>query len=197
MSLPALKSRQSRLAIGIIIVLLIIFAGTTLLISTVQRTYNPQAGIPEVKGPHTILQLQLMRLVPPNTASNQPSIIQITIDTQGNRATGTQFVLQYDPTVMTNVQFNPLTPAGFFPTARVLAKYIDTTNGKINFAELLPPGSSPVNGRGIIGTMSFQLTDKIDQESTAVKFGNGTAVLGTQSGVSILKQAQNVTIPKQ
>lgn len=184
----ALLSRQQRYFFGaIIVLLLVIFFLTTFLVSKslIQQT-KVFSGTPLV-GPHSVLQLYL---------SN--STIHVTIDTHGDKTSGIQFILQYDPSVLTNVQLIPSYPNGFIHNARILAQYVDSTNGKINFAELLPVGSIPISGKGTVATITFRLTDKSKTQATNIKFIPGsTVVLGTKSGVSVLKRAQNLTIPKQ
>ncbi len=146
-------------------------------------------------GSHTLLQLHLADLVPPEN-TKIPSMVDININTNGDRAVGTQFILQYDPSFMSNVKLNPIYPTGFFPKAKIIANYVDSTNGKINFAELIPDGGSPVIGKGEVATITFNLTNKIHTRSTTIKFVDTADVLGTKTGESVLKEVQNVTIPK-
>ncbi len=113
----------------------------------------------------------------------------IVINTNGNKISGAQIELAFEPTLLTNVD---ITPGNFLSNPTVLTKTIDTTNGVIRYIIAIKPGDETIDGTGVIATLSFT---KTSQEPTNIGFLPTSQVSTTGLNQSILKETISADIP--
>jgi len=126
----------------------------------------------------------------PVSVSSSSGSIDVNVDSGGDALTGVQLELSYDPLVLTSVQ---LAPAGFFDNSSILINKIDTTNGKVSYAIVIPPTGKAKKGAGTVATLKFTANVSVAKQ-TVIKFLPKS--LATAEGISksVLKTTQDVTI---
>lgn len=93
--------------------------------------------------------------------------LDVLIDSNGDNSTGVQLELAFDPTVMTNVR---LTPGTFYTDPFALINNIDQKNGRVSYAVAIKPNGNPVNGRGIVATIYYDLKPGATKDQVAITF---------------------------
>lgn len=137
----------------------------------------------------------------PVSVSSSSGSVDVNVDSGGDALTGVQLELSYDPLVLTSVQ---LTPAGFFDNSSVLINKIDSANGKVSYAIVIPPTGTAKKGVGTVATLKFT-ADWSTANQTAIKFlpkslataeGLSKSVLKTTSDVTIIFAESSTTLPQ-
>lgn len=136
---------------------------------------------------HTQLSLSPAQLVVP--PSSQSGSIDVLINANGDKVTGVQLAMTFDPTIITNVV---VTPGSFLPQATALLNSVDQQKGTVFSAFVLPPSQKAVTGTGTVATITFTKTVKVG--TTTLSFGDQTKVTAEGVTVSVLKQATGGTI---
>lgn len=112
----------------------------------------------------------------------------IIINSNGDKISGAQIELAFEPTLLTNVD---ITPGNFLNSPTVLTKTIDTTNGVIRYILAIKPGGETAEGTGVLATLSFT---KTSQEPTNIGFLPTSQVSTTGLNQSILKETISADI---
>jgi len=76
----------------------------------------------------------------------------ILIDTGSVAASGVQLSISFDPGILQNVA---ISPGDFFTNALVLTNKIDSTNGTIFYAAVVPPNGRSRQGKGVVARLSY------------------------------------------
>lgn len=113
----------------------------------------------------------------------------VLINTNGDKISGAQIELAFEPTLLTNVD---ISPADFLSNPSVLIKSIDTKNGTIKLIIAIKPGEEMVGGTGAIATISFT---KTSSEPTNISFLPTSQVSTTGLNKSVLKETISADIP--
>jgi hypothetical protein len=161
---------------------------TIVLLGLALYTQNPSAPTPTVKQPASPSYARSsLRLTPPANSPSLPNTYSadITIATGGDKITGAQLELSYDPKVLTDVQIKPGT---FIQNPVILLKKVDETNGRISLAIGIPLGGTPPTGAGTVATITFNEVSTATG-STIIDFLPKTAVTATGIAQSVLKSS--------
>lgn len=113
---------------------------------------------------------------------------EITINTNGDKISGVQIELSFDPKILTNVD---IAPGNFLNNPTVLEKTIDTKNGVIKYTVAIKPGEKTVEGTGTLTVLSFT---KIGSEPTNINFLPTSQVSTTGLNQSVLKETISAEI---
>lgn len=113
----------------------------------------------------------------------------IIINTNGDKISGAQLELAFEPTLLTKVD---ITPGDFLTNPSVLIKSVDTENGTIRYIIAIKPGEEIVGGTGVIATLSFT---KTSSEPSNISFLPTSQVSTTGLNQSILKETISADIP--
>jgi hypothetical protein len=79
--------------------------------------------------------------------------LNVFVDSDTNKLTGSQLELTYDPKAVTIVD---IVPGQFFQSPNVLLKKIDQTNGRITYAVATGLGQPGIAGKGTVATIKFK-----------------------------------------
>lgn len=173
------------LGLAAITILLIVVAVTPKKQITSPQT--PKAVItPEIKKANTLLSFSPASL---SVSSNSGSL-DVTIDPKGDKITGVQLEIKYDPAVLSDVN---ITPSDLFKNALVLRKNIDKTKGDISFVLGVPPTTDAEKGEGKVAVITFNVLDKTNGQ-TVVRFLPDTLVTAEGLNYSVLKKTTDATI---
>lgn len=113
----------------------------------------------------------------------------VLINTNGDKISGAQIELAFEPTLLTNVD---ISPGNFLSNPNILIKSIDTKNGTIKFIIAIKPGEKTVGGTGTIATLSFT---KISSDPTNISFLPTSQISTTGLNKSVLKETISADIP--
>lgn len=148
---------------------------------------TPKAVItPVAKKINTLLSMSPASL---SVSSNSGSL-SVDIDPKGQKITGVQLEIKYDPAVLGNVD---ITPSSLFKNSLVLRKEINKTKGTISLVMGVPPTTDAKKGTGQVAEMTFTVLDK-SKKQTAVRFLPETIVTAEGLNYSVLKMATGATI---
>lgn len=148
---------------------------------------TPKAVItPAVKKINTIISMSPASL---SISSNSGSL-SVDIDPKGQKITGIQLEMAYDPAVLGNVD---ITPSSLFKNSLVLRKEINKTKGTISLVMGVPPTTGAKKGTGQVAKMTFTVLDK-SKKQTVVRFMPETIVTAEGLNYSVLKMATGATI---
>ncbi len=116
--------------------------------------------------------------------------LRVFISTGLNKTVGAQLSIKYDPT---KLRLDNVVAGTFYPNPTILGPTIDNTLGKLSYTLLLPPGSTPISGSGILATLSFTATS---QGLATVSFDSGnTVVIATgEGGQNVISSLSSISI---
>jgi hypothetical protein len=131
-------------------------------------------------------------------STTSSATVDIYADSGRGSITGVQAGIDYDPTVITNVNLLPpddqtslFGPAGSYNTL-----FTDTkTPGKISFAIGILPNGNPAKGKGSIGKITFTVNKS--KPSTEILFNTETVVTTQNVKESVLDYTTSITIQLQ
>ncbi|SRR5258706_9211524 len=152
-----------------LIVVLVIITGALLVValSSSQHTQSPtpvaSAPTPTSSPAHTTLAISQSAAV---TGTKNQSL-DVLVDTNGDRSTGVQLELQYDPNVVTNVS---VTPGAFYADPFELLKNIDKKNGRITYAIAIKPNGTAQSGKGVVAIVHYDLVPGVSANQVAFTF---------------------------
>jgi hypothetical protein len=112
----------------------------------------------------------------------------VNIDSGGNKITGVQLSISYDPKVLTNVD---VVPGTFLTDSAVISKQIDKDGGTITFLLGTTQGKKGVSGTGQIAVISFT---KVGDEDTNLSFLPDTLVSAEGFDQSVLDKTTSALI---
>ncbi len=137
--------------------------------------------------PTKVMGHTLLSLSPRNAViSSYSGSLDVLIDSHGDKVTGVQLDISYDPKIVTNVA---ILPGDFFAKPQVLLKNIDPALGKIFYILVLPPQEKAATGSGKVATISFSANG-----TSTVSFGPKTKVTAEGAATSVLLQTQDATV---
>lgn len=115
----------------------------------------------------------------------------VNINPEGNKVTGVQLVLSYDPKKLGNVN---IVPGSFIPDAIILRKDIDPIKGIISLTLTTPRGTKGIENTGILAVISFS---KIGSGTASVNFLPDTLVTDQRYDRSVLDETDsgNIFLP--
>ncbi len=173
----------------ILVIVLVILTAVLLVISINMRNGSPAPYVTKkVQTNFAKTNLSISEDVRAATTSGAYET-DVNIDTGGNKVTGVQLSLSYDPKVLTSVDIKPGT---FLPGAAIVKKTIDTQNGTITFSIGTALNTAGVNGSGQIAVISF---NKVNPEDTQIDFLPDTLVSAQGSGImSALNKTSSAVI---
>jgi hypothetical protein len=132
-------------------------------------------------------QTQLTLSKPVSLGSNSYSTdVQITT---GNKVTGADLEITYNPKIITGVDIKPGT---FLTSPIVLFKKIDQTSGIISYTLGLNPGKKAPSGKGVIATITFSTVYGTTATQTPINFLPKTEITAVGYQQSVLKQSAGV-----
>jgi hypothetical protein len=120
------------------------------------------------------------------------SEIPVLIDSGGSEVSGVQVELQYNPALLTNVEFVAASAAAFFDypnTATILTNTVDSVSGRVSYVVSIAPNTDPLKGTGEIGVLKFQASPTAQSTQTSIVFSPDSAVTSLTASESILKEA--------
>lgn len=186
-------SRNALLLLGGLFLLTIV-----LLIVTLQRGTSEQSLKPRLVAKPTKQQIpanakSVLQLLPNPAkldAENNGSI-DVQLDTNENAITAVQLELQYDPKVLRNVA---ITAGPFLNKPIELLKNIDKTTGRITYMLGISPAREPIQGKGIIASITFSKLSTVTTQKTDFKLLDSSLV--TSSGIdnSVLRSTKGTTV---
>jgi hypothetical protein len=154
---------------------------------------------------HSVLSLSPN---PVNVTAGGRGTVEVNLDTSDNAVTAVQLELSYDPKVLRNVT---VTPGVLFQNSVVLINKNDPATGKYTYAFGKTPSQTPVQGKGVVATISFTANASATPSqlillpntlvtargiaSSVLKSSTGTQVVvsGTGGGGVALPQTQTST----
>lgn len=181
--------------ITLILALIIIAGGLVFLaLSTFQPKQQslPTSNIPtKVPFAHTTLSLS------PNPAVSTPTAnipIAVMIDSNGDKVSGVQLELSFNPKELTIVDIVSATAdsPSFFPKATQLLKIIDQRNGKVAYALALSTAEQAKAGSGTVAIITARISQGVKQ--TELKLLPSSVVTATGITQSVLKNTTGTTI---
>lgn len=104
----------------------------------------------------------------------------ILVEPNGNRVTGIQLDLSYDPKVITVVD---ITPGPFFPNPTVLDKVIDAATGKVTITIATAMGADAITENGSVATLTFR---KVGEGNVVIDILPSTLVTDSRYSQSVL-----------
>ncbi len=135
-----------------------------------------------------------------STSSRTPAQAIVMIDSGGSEISGAQVELQYDPSMLTNVEFIPASSSAFFnypAQASILTNTVNQTEGMVSFVISIAPNTSPLKGAGVLGTLKFIPVATTPTSLSQIVFTPDSAVTSLTSQESILKEATPLQISIQ
>jgi len=151
------------------------------------QAQNPS---PTVSMAHSVLSLM------PNPVKVAPGAIGTVtaeIDTSDNPVTAVQLEISYDPKVLSNVQ---AVPGPLFQNSVVLINKNDPATGKYTYAFGRTPGQTPVQGTGVVATITFTAKDSSQPSQLTLlpttlvtARGVATSVLKSSSGTQVIVES--------
>lgn len=140
------------LVVGLIILTLVLLAITL----TVKRSSLPSLSKDDAKNMQDIAHTTLTVSSDVQTASAAGTYqTDINVEPNGNKVTGVQLELSYDPKVIT---VTDIKPGSFFPKPTVLDKVIDTAAGKAILTVGTSFGADAITDNGQVAILTFKKT---------------------------------------
>jgi hypothetical protein len=177
---------MSKRTVLLILVLIAIAAVLIGIAVTPKNNTSPSPTANIQPTPTPVAQTMLAFSPNPANLSTSSASLDVTIDTQSNMITGVQIEIEYDPTVLTNVQ---ITGGDFFTNPITLISNVDPVNGRASYAAVLSPSSSPKQGVGTVARLTFSPVDINKAQLATLTFTPRTLVTATGISVSVLKSA--------
>ncbi|HSX09434.1 MAG TPA: cohesin domain-containing protein [Candidatus Saccharimonadales bacterium] len=181
----------------ILLIIILVLIPVAIIIFRLTKNNNEQIN------QHTAQQVMTTPTLPPSVPQTvfqlfpnpaQPDSegnidIDVSINTNNNRATGVQFVIQYDPSVL---RFVSIKPDDAFYNAKVVTQNVDETSGLITYSLTLPPQTryNSVRGDYHIAEMEFKAKHP---GTTDVKIISAS-VISPDSTHSVLKSVVGTTV---
>lgn len=172
----------------LLIVVLLVITGGLLYLALKQEQPTPSVTAvptPTVSPAHATLSLVQQ---PASTSALQT--VDVVIASNGNKLTGAQLNLAYDPKVLSNVTIKPGT---FFPNPTILFNSVDKVNGRISYVLAISLNGQEASGSGAVATISYTVLPTTGT-TTKISFLPKTEL--TQQGIlgSVLKSTTDLTI---
>lgn len=139
---------------GLVVVTIILFV-IALRAGQQQLAPNSSKTSPMASQPTPVIPAHTTLALAPNPLTVTPGrleTVNITMDTSDNKVTAVQLELGYDPTIISNVK---VTPGPLFANPVVLINKNHPTTGRYTYAFGITPSNEPVNGKGVVATISF------------------------------------------
>jgi len=175
---------------GLVILTVILFiialrsSQQTTRVSTQPTAMQPQPTSPA----HSVLTLSPN---PVTVSQGQQGSINVNITTSDNQVTAIQLEIGYDPNVVSNLQVTP--GPLFHQQPVVLINKNNTQTGRMTYAFGISPDTQPINGTGVVATITFTAIGKAGQQSQLALL---PTTLVTARGVaqSVLKSASGTIV---
>lgn len=173
------------LVIGLIILTVIL-----LVISlTIKRSSLPSFSNDEAKNMQDIAHTTVTISEDVEVASAAGTYqTNINIEPNGNKVTGIQLDLSYDPKVIT---VTDIKPGPFFPNPTVLDKIIDTATGKVTLTVGTSFGTDAITTNGSVAILTFK---KIGEGNVTVDVLPSTLVTDSRYSQSVLNTSVSADI---
>lgn len=123
---------------------------------------------------------------------NEVFNLNIQIDTGTNQITGVQLEIAYDPDILTDVKIDKGT---FFPNPNILLNNIDNETGRISYALVIPPATSPLSGTGTVAIISAMKSSKsniLSESAVSILPKSLVSQIGTEG--SVLNTTRNALL---
>lgn len=119
--------------------------------------------------------------------------IDISMDTGSNTVNFVQIKLLYNPNHLSDIK---VTKGPFMEKAEILNTFVNQEMGTLTYLLALPKDVQPLQGKGVIATISFTSTLK-PGNSTTVSFTKDTMVTNDQTSTSLLKKTYDAKIMQE
>lgn len=157
-----------------------------------------QQPSPTVSQAHSVLSLLPN---PVNVVPGGAGKVDVEINTSDNPVTAVQLELSYDPKVLSNVV---VVPGPLFQGAVVLINKNDPATGKYTYAFGRTPQQTPVQGTGIVATITFRAAASAQPSQLTLlpttlvtARGVATSVLKSSSGTQVVvSSGAGVSLPQ-
>lgn len=183
----------SKRTLLLIVILLAITSGL-LYLAIRQEQPQPKIGEPLTQAPAPSPAHATLSLVQQPASTSALHTVSVMVAANGNKITGAQLNLAYDPKVLSNVTIKSGT---FFQNPTVLFNTVDKVNGRISYVLAISPNGEEATGSGTVATISYTLLPTLNA-TTAISFLPKTGL--TQQGIlgSVLKTSTDliIQIPK-
>lgn len=169
-----------------ILLIVLLFIITSFLVFVALYGSKNQTGTTPTPTPSTS-QKQAILTISQDTTNPASKSADVNLSALGNKVTGVQMVLSYDPEVL---DVTDIIPGSFFSNPTVLNKDIDDEKGIINFAVVVSLGEEGISVP--VGTVAKILyTEKATTAATTIiKFLPDTVVSAQGTSESVLAQTQ-------
>ncbi len=141
---------------------------------------------PTVSMAHSVLTLSPN---PVNVVPGGAGKVDVEIDTSDNPVTAVQLEIAYDPKVLSNVK---VVSGPLFLNSVVLINKDNPTTGRFTYAFGRTPGQAPVQGTGVVATISF--TAKASAQPSQLTLLPTTLVTARGVATSVLKSSSGTQV---
>ncbi len=191
---------KTLILIGVLVTLAVVLLGVAIRLSGTPNNTIP--GTTQITPTVSVEKTASVAFSP--TTLNLPAAstsgsVEVIVTTGNNSITGAQVEINYDPTVIQNVEVEApdVTNSLLGAPGTYTNLFTDTTTpGKIVFARAIGLSGQEVNGTGSIGKISFTVV-RGTQAATELTFGTETAVTTTKTTESILNTTTPLVITLQ
>jgi hypothetical protein len=162
-----------------------------LLIITLKRgnqapSLNPQLIAKPTQQPIPANAKSVLSLLPNPVSVDKTGYgsLDVELNTNENTVTAVQLELQYDPKTLTNVT---ITAGPFLNKPIELLKNIDRSTGRITFMLGITPAQQPIQGKGIVATVTFSTLTSAKNGTTDFKLLPSSLVTASGIDTSVLR----------
>lgn len=124
--------------------------------------------------------------------TKKPQIYNVVLTTNANAVNAVQLELGFDPQV---INVSDITAGPFVSNPVQLTKDINNKTGRISYAIGVGPNDKPVQGQGVVATITFTFTPAPTVSSTTISFLPKTLIAASGVNPSVLKSTTDITIP--
>lgn len=164
----------------VLLILLLIVSAVGLV--ALSLNLNPKEEV--TMAPKSLAETTL-NLTAPKASASGTLTSDVVINTYGNKVTGVQIELSYDPELLGSFE---ITQGAFFSANSVeLLNKIDTKTGKISYALGNGLGQKGIQGQGVVATLTFRPLKTVGL--TSINFDPKSLVSAEGLSQSVLRQA--------
>lgn len=183
------KKRQINKTLLLVVGLIILTVILLVITLTVKRSSLPSFSNDEAANmqniAHTTVTISDDVRVASTAGTYQTDVI---VEPNGNKVTGIQLDLTYDPAVIT---VTDIQPGSFFANPTVLDKTIDTNTGKVSFTVGTSFGTDPITENGPAAILTFK---KVGEGNVVINVAPSTLVTDSRYPQSVLDTSVSADI---
>lgn len=175
-----------------LIIVLIIITGALLMVALSSQRTQPSAPVATAPTPTTSPAHTTLAIVESATTTGAlHKSLDVLVDTNGDKSTGVQLELQYDPAVVTNIS---ITPGTFYADPFELLKNIDRKNGRITYAIAIKPNGTAHSGKGVVAVLHYDVVPGAVANQVAFTFLPKSKATAEGVAQSVLKSTTDYKI---